>query len=423
MSTRSATAAFGLAAALLVTCPAGASSAPSLSIQPLRRGPVLTFEATLALARERAPALMEARAHVQAARGAVAGAAPLLRGNPQLDVQAGPRRLVTGARGLDLAVGLSQPLEIGGQQGLRREAARAGLSREEAALRDAERLTLGEVAACFLRVLHAQERVKLAGASVVALHDTVHATERRFEAGDVPVVDVNVARVARARARAEQAIAMGEAEALMSELRALLGGASIPEVPGVQGDLRTLALAPLPRPGGKTLERADLTALEEEHTQARATASLGRREALPDVTLGVRYQREAAETALLGTLSVPLPVFSRGQEARARAEAEEGRITGLLKVARLAVSNQISVAGHRYSARLDALELLETEALPLLTDNEALARRSYDAGELDLAGFMLIRRDTLEARTAWLDSLLELALARVRYAMEQGVTP
>ncbi|RKH34414.1 TolC family protein [Corallococcus praedator] len=422
MSIRSATAAFGLAAALLATRPAGASS-PGARAAPQRlSGPLLTLEAALALARERAPALLEARAHVQAARGQVAGAAPLLRNNPQLDLQAGPRRLVTGERGMDLAVGLSQPLEIGGQQGLRRDAARAGLSREEAQVRDAERLALGEVAARFLRVLHAQERVKLADTVVVALTETVHATERRFEAGDVPVVDVNVARVARARARAEQAIARGEVTAWMGELRALLG-ATVPEVPGVQGDLRTLALAPLSRPGGKTLERADLTALEEEQAQARATATLGRREVLPDVTVGVRYQREADETALLGTLSVPLPVFARGQEARATAEADVGRIESMLKVARLAVSNQGSAAGERYFARVEALELLEAEALPLLTDNESLARRSYDAGELDLAGFMLIRRDALEARTEWLDSLLQTALARVQYAVELGVTP
>ncbi|WP_158625176.1 TolC family protein [Corallococcus terminator] len=422
MFIRSATAAFGLAAALLVTSPADAGPTYARANQGRGSGPPLTFEAALALARERAPALLEARAHVQAARGQVAGAAPLLRGNPQLDLQAGPRRLVTGERGTDLAVGLSQPLEIGGQQGLRRDAARAGLSREEAQERDAERLVLGEVAGRFLRVLHAQERVKLADTVVVALTDTVHATERRFEAGDVPVVDVNVAKVARARARAEQALARGEASALMDELRALLG-ASIPEVPGVQGDLRTLALAPLPRDTRKKLERADLTALEEEHTQAQANATLGRREALPDVTLGVRYQREADETVLLGTLSVPLPVFARGQEARASAEAEANRLDSLLKVARMAVANQTSAAGGRYFARVEALELLEAEALPLLADNESLARRSYDAGELDLAGFILIRRDTLEARTAWLDSLLEVGLARVQYAVEMGVTP
>lgn len=422
MSIRSATAAFGLAVALLGARPVGASPPDASTSRPPSPGRPLTFEAALALARQRAPALLEARAHVQAARGAVAGAAPLLNGNPQLDFQAGPRRLVTGQRGTDIAIGLSQPVELGGQQGLRREAARAGLSREEARVRDTERLVLGEVAGLFLRVLHAQERMKLANSAVEASSDTAHATERRFEAGDVPVVDVNVARVARARARAEAAVTVGEVEALLSELRARLG-ATVQEVPGLQGELRTLALATLPGAEGTTLERADLTALEEERTQARAAATLGRREVLPDVTVGVRYQQEADETVLLGTLSVPLPVFARGQEARATTQAEAIRLQGALEVARTGVAQQRTAAGLRYDARVQALKLLEEEALPLLTDNESLARRSYDAGELDLAGFMLIRRDALEARTEWLDSLLQTALARVQYAVELGVTP
>ncbi|RKG98366.1 TolC family protein [Corallococcus sp. CA053C] len=421
MPIRSATAAFGLAAALFCSPPVGAAPHAPRYARVVSTDD-LTFEAVLALARERAPALVEARARVQAARGAVAGAAPLLHDNPQLDLQAGPRRLATGARGTDVAVGLSQPFELGGQQGLRRDAARAGLGREEALLRDAERLVVGEVASAFLRVLHAEERLKLANAALKAADDTVLATGHRFDAGDVPILDVNVARVARARARVEAAGAEGEVEALLAELRAQLG-MSFTEASSIQGDLRALALAPVRGPGGKTLERSDLTAMEEEEAHAQATATLGRREALPDVSLGVRYQREADETALLGTLSVPLPLFARGQEARISGEAEVARARDALKAARQVVSNQINAAGARFTSRVEALEMFEQEALPLLTDNEALARRSYDAGELDLAGFILIRRDVMETRAAWLDSLLQVGLARVRYAVEMGVSP
>lgn len=421
MPIRSATAAFGLAAALLCSSPVGA--APHTYLRAVVHTENLTLEAVLALARERAPALVEARARVQAARGAVAGAAPLLHGNPQVDVQAGPRRLVSGARTMDVAAGVSQPFELGGQQGLRREAARAGLAREEALLRDAERLFLGEVASAFLRVLHAQERLKLANAALQAASDTVLATGHRFDAGDVPILDYNVARAARARIRVEATNAEGEVSALQDELRALLG-VSFTEAASIQGDLRSLALAPLHDTGSKKLERSDLTALEEQEAQAQAAATLGRREALPDVSLGVRYQREANETVLLGTLSVPLPLFARGQEARISAEAQVVGAQKALKAARQAVSNQMNAARIRFNARVEALDVFEQEGgLLLLTDNEALARRSYDAGELDLAGFMLIRRDVMETRAAWLDSLLQAGLARVRYAVEMGVSP
>ncbi|NBD11295.1 MULTISPECIES: TolC family protein [Corallococcus] len=409
MPIRSTTAALGLAVALLCPRPGGAASSR------------ITLQDALTLARQSAPALVEARARVRAAQGPVAGAAPLLRNNPQLDFQTGPRLLSNGDPGWDVAVGLSQPFELGGKQGLRREAARAGLSMEEARLRDAERLLLGDVAGAYLRMLHARERLKLVSAAADAASRTVQATERRFDAGDVPVVDVNVAKVAWARARAEAQVAQGELNALLAELGGRMGF-----VPGAtrefDDDLRALALAP-PRVSQARLEdRADLAALAQEQVQAKATATLGRRLVLPDVSVGVRYQKEADETVVLGTLSVPLPVFSRGQEARITGDADLSRAENELKAARVLAEAQQRAASERHGASQDALKALE-EILPLLDDNASLAQRSYDAGEMDLAAFLLIRRDTLEARAAWLDGLLRAALSRVQLEVETGVLP
>ncbi|WP_434300146.1 TolC family protein [Corallococcus exiguus] len=409
MPIRSATAALGLAAVLLWPRPGGAD--------PSR----ITLQDVFALAREHAPALVEARARVRAAQGPLASAAPLLRENPQLDVQVGPRRLPNGVYGLDLALGLSQPFELGGKQGLRRDAARAGLSMEEARLRDAERLLLGDVAAAYLRLLQAGERKKLVEAAAEAAARTVKATEQRYAAGDVPAVDVNVAKVAHARARAELQVADGEIFALREELEVRVGYRARPMVT-YDDDLRSLARAPVREVTDGAGARADLVALEQEQVQAKAAATLGRRQVLPDVTVGARYQKEADETVFLGTLSVPLPVFARGQEARLVGEADASRAEQELAAARTVVPAQVQAAKYRYRASLGALGTLE-QVLPLLDDNEALAQRSYDAGEMDLAAFLLVRRDTLEARAAWLDGLLRLALARVQLEVETGVLP
>nr|WP_255671939.1 TolC family protein [Corallococcus sp. AS-1-6] len=381
----------------------------------------ISLQDALALAREHAPALVQARARVRAAQGPLASAAPLLRENPQLDVQVGSRRLPTGDHGLDLAVGLAQPFELGGKQGLRREVARAGLSLEGARLRDAERLLLGDVAAAYLRLLQARERRKLVEAAAEAAERTVQATERRYAAGDVPAVDVNVAKVAHARARAEVQVATGEVQALREELEARVGQRASPQAT-YDDDLRSLARAPVRDVPDGAGARADLVALEQEQVQAEAAATLGRRQVLPDITVGARYQKEADETVFLGTLSVPLPLFARGQEARLVGEAEASRAGQELAAARTVVPAQVQAARHRYRASLAALGDLE-QVLPLLDDNEALAQRSYDAGEMDLAAFLLVRRDTLETRAAWLEGLLRLALARVQLEVETGVLP
>lgn len=411
LSHRLATAALGLAVALLLPR-TGVAQSPPVEV---------SLEEALALARQRAPALLDAAGRVAEAQGPVAGAAPLLRNNPTLEVEAGPRRLPGGTRGLDLDVGLAQPFELGGKQGARRDSARAGLARETASQRDTERLLLGEVASTFLRALHARERLKLAREAEAAAESMARSTQRRFDAGDVPVVDVNVTRVALARARADVAGAEGDAESFLHLLRASLG-MKLSQPLGVRGELRALALADVPV-AASSRERPDLVALEAEVEQAEADLRLGRSAAWPDVEVGVRYQREVDETAVLGTLGVPLPLFSRGQEARVTGEARVRRLRKVLDATRTARDVQVEAARVQHHQRQQAAELLERDALPLLADNASLAARAYEAGEMGLAEFLLVRRDTLEARIAYVDSLLEAALARVQLAVEMGALP
>ena len=78
---------------------------------------------------------------------------------------------------------------------------------------------------------------------------------------------------------------------------------------------------------------------------------------------------------------------------------------------------------HPARRRLAALRILEAEALPGLDENEALSARSYEVGQIGLPDLLLIRREMLDTRTAYLDTLLEAALARVDLDASAGVTP
>ncbi|MFY0567125.1 TolC family protein [Archangium lansingense] len=403
---RLATAALGLAAVLLWPFSGAAQSAE------------LTLEEALSLARQRAPALLEAAGRVAEAQGPVAGASPVLHNNPTLALEAGPRTLATGERAPNVVVGLSQPVELGGKRGARLDAARAGLARETARQRDTERLVLGDVAATFLRALHARERLRLARGAEETARDFSHSTQRRFEAGDVPVVDVNVARVALARARAEVASAEGAEVALLGELRGLLG-LPADEALALRGDLSALAAQPVELPS--TLpERPDITSLVAELEEARAERRLGEGAAWPDLNVGVRYENEGDERAIVGALGVSLPLFARGQSARVAGEARERRLQVAVEAARRAQSVQVQAALAQYRKEREAVELLEREALPLLADNELLARKSYEAGEMGLAEFLLVRRDVLDSRADYLTRLLQAALSRVHLTLQTG---
>jgi outer membrane protein, heavy metal efflux system len=376
----------------------------------------LTLERSLELARGRAPAIRTARGRVADARGAVARASALLSTNPTLDIAAGPRRTPAGNDGLNTQVGLSQMFELGGKQGARREAADAALAGAEALLQDAERMALGEVASAFVRALHARERVRFAGMATAAAEEVSRSTQRRLQAGDVPVVDANVARIALSRARADAAAAEGQAAVGLSELRRLLDlRADQPLL--LSGDLAALARAALPAKASET--RADITALEAELREARSALRQGNAEAWPDVTLGVQYEREGEDQAILGALSLPLPLYQRGQDLRVTARAQIERLTSQLEAARSGRRIEIEAATALHAKNLQALEELRA-ALPLVEENLSLARKSYEAGEMGLAELLLIRREALEARTDHLDHLLQAALSRINILVQTG---
>lgn len=410
MSLRLATAALGVAAALVWPRP-GAAEPPA----------ELSLEEALTLARQRAPALVDAAGRVAEARGAVAGAQPLLRDNPTLEAETGPRTSSSHGREWDVALGLAQPFELGGKRSARLELAQAGLARADAEQREAQRRVLGEVASLFLRALHARERLRLARGAQETAADISQSTQRRFEVGEIPVVEANVARVALARARADVAGVEGEEAALLGELREVLG------LPGeqalaVRGDLSALAHQ-APESSSSPQERPDIAALVAQQQEARAGQRLAGAALWPDVTVGVRYEREGEESAVHGVLSVPLPLFQRGQGDRVTSEAREQRVQAALESARRTRQTRVEAARVRYQKNREAVGALEREALPLLSENESLARKSYEAGEMGLAEFLLVRRDVLDARADYLERLLEAALARVHLAVEIGALP
>ena len=58
---------------------------------------------------------------------------------------------------------------------------------------------------------------------------------------------------------------------------------------------------------------------------------------------------------------------------------------------------------------------------PSLADNETLARRSYEAGEMNLMDFLLIRRDAVDTRLTIIDRRLEAARSRLTVDFIAGV--
>lgn len=371
----------------------------------------LTLEEALQRARQSAPAVVAARMRIDEARGRVTGAALRMTTNPTLDVEAGRRSGEVSSTDYGFAVG--QDLDLPQRRRARVDAANAFVTQEEQRAFDAERQVLLAVATTFLHALEARERADVAASGEQLAGEALRIAERRYTAGDVAQLDVNLARTAVARADAETRAARALLAAHVAQLQVLLG---MTEPVTIDGRLRDALVT-----GALAADRADLRVLDAEIAEAEAEQRLARTLRWPDFGLRASYAREEGDRIVLGGIGVTLPVFQRGQEATAVANARVAR----LRAEREALARKIEAEVRGAAASVEALRAVasdyERTVLPLVDENERLALESYDVGQIGLGDLLLVRREALDARRFLIDQLIETRLAEVELRAKAGV--
>ena len=370
---------------------------------------VLTLTDVLARAREQAPQAVSARLALEEARGRVTGASLRLQSNPEIDVNVGNRQ-GSNARSTDLHLGATQMFEPPGRRAARIAGATAQLDQGVATAEETTRDVLRESATWFYQAVFATERIRLLAASEELANAVFQTAARRHRAGELAVLDVNLARSSLARARADREAGEADRAAALGALRVLL---RIDTSISVQGSLAMAAPPDAAALAQSVDERPELRVLAGAIREADADVSLAETLSKPDYGVGLRYQREATDHIVLGGVTVTLPVFSKGQELRAVGSARGARLRADLDAARARVRIELQTAMTLYERRVAAARVLEAEALPGLDENDALTTRSFDVGQIGLPDVLLVRREILETRFQYLSALLEAALARV----------
>lgn len=369
----------------------------------------MTLAEVLSRAREHAPRVVSARLALEQARARLAGAGLRFQNNPELDAAVGRRRGGT-ATSVDLEFGVQQTFEPGARRTARVAAASEGIAQATAEIEATARTVLRAAAAAFLRAAHSAERVRLL-ATAEEVASQIHAVaDRRFKAGDIAVLDVNIARASLARVRADGRSALATELIALGDLRQLLG---------IEGEIaieHSLSPGDVPALGAllqSAAERPELRGLEAAIREAEAGIRLARTYRRPDVGFGARYEREESDQVVLGAVTVTLPTFAKGQELLALSSATVSRLRTDLEAERLRIRIEVQSAFDAYRRRVEAVRVLQEQALPGLDENEALTARSFEVGQLGLAELLLIRREILDTRFQYLDTLMEAALARI----------
>jgi cobalt-zinc-cadmium efflux system outer membrane protein len=378
----------------------------------------LTLQDVLNRARERAPQIVSARLAVDEARGRLAGARLRAPSNPEIAGGLG-NRTGAGTRSTDFDLGIVQALEPSSRRAARIDGANAEIAASVADVDALTRTILHDAAAAYYRALHAAARASLLDDAIDVASAVYASADRRFRAGDIAVLDVNIARASLARLRAEREDAGASRTRALGDLRQILG---LERDIAVAGSLETSGDdANVDDALQAAAARPELRALEAAIAAAEATVRLGASFVKPDYGVTFKYSREEGDRILFGGMTITLPVFARGQEQRAAGSARAARLRADLDAARTCVRIDVRTTFEVLQRRQAALRVLETDVLPGLEENVQLTTRSFDAGQIGLPELLLIRREILDTRAQYLDARLEAALARIDFESSAGL--
>lgn len=394
---------------------------PAESAGP-RKTVELTFDRTIALAREAAPDVLVAQAKVAEAGGMLPGAEVFPRRNPVLEGGAGPIILNDQVQATAI-VGVSQAVDLGGGTSARVAGVRATVDRADALASAAAQQAARAAASAFLRMLWADERVRLTGELWSVAQQIAVTAEKRRAAGDATASETAVAHAGAVRVRAAVKAAEAERDTARGELVVLL------QLPGdtqlsLKGKLSAFEKVDLEQLLAQASNRPDLRALAAERREAQADLDLADALAFPELTFGVSYELQQWNVhSILGTLAITLPFADHAQGLTASAKAKLQRVDIEQSLRRSQASAEVLAAFEVYQRRAEALAVLEEGGVSGYAENLRLATRGFEAGETTLSEMLLIRRELADAQLEYLDARLAAALAAVELRAAAGALP
>jgi cobalt-zinc-cadmium efflux system outer membrane protein len=380
----------------------------------------LSLEQALSEAREKSLEIRLAEADLAVARADLR-TARLLTYNPEAGFSIGPSSN-SDTTLTSYQLGISQTLELGGKRGHRRVAAERRVEAAEARLARSRELVFGRVRRAFGLALVAEARVATAleADSVATLLRS--AAEERLRLGAGTQLEINVASAAAARERRARLQAERELTSARLELSTAIG---LPPSEAItpEGEIPT-AIAPT-RSEDELVQlalerRPDLAGFRAEVAAAESERRLAGALGWPDPTIGVSGGQEEDFQVLRFGLAFPLPLWNRGQGARAQAGAALDRARLAEAVARREAEREVRDSYRALAQAIAAERAFDREAVERLRENLALAEESFRAGKIGLLIFNSVRRDLVEARLDYLDAVGEVIERSAALALAVG---
>lgn len=379
-------------------------------------GPIYTLDQAVSAAGGSAPASEAAAAAVDAARQGrtVAG----LRPNPVAQGQfenvagSGPYRAF---RSAETTVGVAIPIELGGKRGARVAVANAQLSRAELQAAIVAADVRVQVTQLYVEAIAAERRLVTARDQVRIAAETRRGASVRVRAGRASPLEEQRADVARvnAEANAERSARLAQAARINLERRIgrpVDGALDI----GLLDRLPAALVGPLLPV--RTQGTLALAAADADLAVADAGVRLARANRVPDLNVGPALRRLAAtnDTAMVFTVSIPIPVFNNGRAAVAQARAQRSQAEALRRVTALDVEQAITEAQAEAANAATTARAAAGPALAAAQEAARIARIGYREGKFSQLDLLDAERTLAETRLTAIDALAAYQNAQAR---------
>jgi cobalt-zinc-cadmium efflux system outer membrane protein len=310
---------------------------------------------------------------------------------------------------------LDQPIEIGGQRSRRIDVARQGVALTDVQIRAVEIQVRLNTREAFYAASLAYSRTAQLQDSLGLAQRLQEIAKARFDAGDVPQLEVLQAELQVSRAQADVEVARQQEYVSFSVLNALLNEPA-ETVWDLSGSLENLpANVPLADLTSRARQaNSDLQNLTQQLKVEQSRRALLRAERIPtlDVSVGTSLDKPPDfQSALVGGFSMAVPLFSRNQGEIAQSEASERFLDADLLATQRAVNGRVEQAYYALSAQQTQVNLFRTTVLPSGRQVESLAEESYRAGKASLLSVLDAQSNVQQIERAYLDSLFSLQSA------------
>lgn len=306
-------------------------------------------------------------------------------------------------------VGISEVIDVWAKRSARIRAANEGIRYRRLTVEDALREIVYAVRSAFADVVREQSERDLSREIRDRYTETVRLSRARRAAGEISEAELGKIELEGLKYENEVIDAEQEYDLSRQNLASLLGiGINLPfhaSFPLPQG----LSVSASSWTNEALEHRPDVLAVRSAGNVAAASLDSEKREAFPDLSLGVSYTHSAFgvsgdnPNALGVGVSMPLPIFDRNQAGIGRAELEARRAENDAARLVLQVRREVAEAARHVERAQALLSVYEKGGMIERADTAlAVAEKSYKAGASSLLELLEARRTYIETQASYL---------------------